>query len=323
MVRISNWRTGAAVALTAVTGLGLAVFAFAQQPTKAAQHFSFAGKRPGFHEDNIDKIEIVVSSADSEGRMSLIESYWTPKFTARLHYHKTHAETFYIISGQVEWTVGGETHVLKAGDLVHIPPNTVHTVKVVGNESMHSLMIQQPGGYENEGPLENAFTAKEKKDPKVQAVITAGTDFNPVSDKGPVAAEPAAGMPFKGHPIFSIHGQRKSRTEAKVENVEVDLSSADSEGQISVVESDWLPGFTAAPHFHKSHSETFYVFSGKVEWTVGGEKHVLGAGDAIHIPANTVHSVNVLEKIHTLWIGAPGGIEEGADRAGDFNPVKP
>ena len=82
-----------------------------------------------------------------------------------------------------------------------------------------------------------------------------------------------------------------------------------------------LSGFIL--YFHKSHSEMFYVFSGQVEWTVGGEKHVLGAGDAIHIPANTVHSLNVLEKIHTLWIGAPGGIEEGADRAGDFNPLKP
>jgi NIPSNAP/Cupin domain len=37
-----------------------------------------------------------------------------------------------IVSGKVEWTIGGETRVVKGGDAVHIPPNTVHSVKVVG-----------------------------------------------------------------------------------------------------------------------------------------------------------------------------------------------
>ena len=40
--------------------------------------------------------------------------------------HATHCETFYFVSGEVEWTVGGESHRLKAGDAVYIPPNTVH-----------------------------------------------------------------------------------------------------------------------------------------------------------------------------------------------------
>jgi quercetin dioxygenase-like cupin family protein len=100
------------------------------------------------------------------------------------------------------------------------------------------------------------------------------------------------------------------------------VSGADTEGRLSVIESDWLPGFTAPVHYHKKHSETFYIFSGKVEWTVNGETRVLGAGDAVHIPANTVHSAKVLEKIHTLWISDPGGLEENLQNAERYSAAE-
>jgi quercetin dioxygenase-like cupin family protein len=297
--------------------------AFAPQPKVAAQHFSFKGQRPSFHEDHIDDIEVVVGAANSEGHLSLIESEWLPSFTARPHYHRYHHETFYVISGQVEWTIGGKAHIMKAGDLVHIPPNTIHTVRVIGTEKVHSLMFYQPGGYEEAAAIGAMLTPAEKKEPRMEDLLDRVGDFNLVSGIGAPWQEPAAGQPRKGVPIFSFHGQRKSRTEKNVENIEVDLSSIDSEGAMSIIESDWLPGFTAPPHFHKTHGETFYVFSGKVEWTVGGETHILKAGDAVHIPPNTVHSVKVLEKIHTLWIGTPGGLDEGPDRVGDMTLMTP
>jgi quercetin dioxygenase-like cupin family protein len=295
------------VGLAAMLGFGPAGIGLAQQPKKAGQHFSFTGKRPTFHETNIENIEVVVSAADSEGRMSLIESYWLPAFAVQPHYHKAHVETFYIISGKVEWTIGGETHVMGAGDAVHIPPNTVHSVKVL--EKMHSLMIYQNGGYEELAEAEAALTPEQRKDPKIQALLDKMADINRV--QGTVASPPpAAGQPRKGVPVFSFHGKRAGFQEAKVENVEVALASAQSEGRLSLVESDWLPGFSVPAHYHKSHAETFYVLSGKVEWTVGGETRVLGAHDAVHIPPNTLHSVKVLEKIHTLWLSEPGGFDE-------------
>lgn len=305
-------------AVAFVMGLGLADASFAQAPQKVAQHFSFAGKRPSFHEENIDKIEVVVAGADSEGRLSLVESIWTPKFSVPPHYHKLHAETFYIISGKVEWTIGGKKQIVGPGDAVHIPPNTVHSVRVL--ETMHSLMFYQPGGYEDQVELEAFYTPEQKKDPKVQAHIARMTDFNAVKGPVPPVPEPVAGQANKGMPIFSFRGKRTGFKEAQVEDVQTVLSSDDTEGQLMVIESDWLPGFSAPLHFHKQHSETFYVFSGKVEWIVNGEKHVLGAGDAIHIPANVPHSVKVLEKIHTLWIAAPGGLDGASNAREKFTP---
>ncbi len=304
---------GTRVAGTAALALFLgwsaaAVADTTDQPKKVAQHFSMAGKRPSFHEDNIEKIEVVVGGANSEGRLSLVESIWTPKFSVPSHYHTMHGETFYIISGKVEWTIGGQTRVVGPGDAVHIPSNTVHSVRVL--ETMHSLMFYQPGGYEDLVALEGFYTPEQKKDPKVREHIAVMTDFHPVSGPGATLPAAVAGQANKGLPVFSMRGKRQTSKEPQVENIEFVMTGADTEGRLSVIESDWLPGFTAPTHFHKKHTETFYVFSGKVEWTVNGETRVLGPGDAVHIPANTTHSVKVLEKIHTLWISDPGGLEE-------------
>ncbi len=330
---LSSMRRTRATSLATAVGMMLAAGLLAQQPSASAatppskaadvkpvgQHFSFRGKRPTFHEDNI---EVVVSAADSEGHLSLVESQWTPAFSVRPHYHKYHHETFYILSGQVEWTIGGKTQLMKAGDLVHIPPNTIHSVKVIGPENMHSLMFYQPGGYEEALAIDGMLSKSQKRKRQFQDLLARVGDFYAVDGPGTPWQEPAAGQPRKSAPVFSVRGQRSGRTEANVENIEVALSSVDSEGQLSIIESNWLPGFTAPPHIHKTHGETFYVISGKVEWTVGGETHVLGAGDAVYIPPNVTHSVRVLEKIHSLWIGTPGGLDEGADRVGDMMLIK-
>lgn len=292
--------------------LALPFEAAAQAPKKAAQHFSIAGARPTFHEDDIEKIEVVVTSAASEGRLSLVESIWLPAFKVEPHFHRTHAETFYIVSGKVEWTIGGETHVMGPGDAVHIPPNTVHSVRVV--ERMHSLMIYQSGGYEEVAAIQASFTPEERKTPKVRALLDQIGDFNRVSGPLPSPVPATSARPAKGVPVFSFRGKRGSFEERSVEAVELVLTGEQSEGRLSLIESFWLPGFAAPPHYHSSHAETFYVLSGEVEWTVGGETRMLKGGDAVHIPPNTVHSVKVKGpgKMHSLLLSEPGGFEENA-----------
>lgn len=41
-----------------------------------------------------------------------------------------------IVTGQFQFTMFGETVVLKPGDMVDVPKDTVHNAKVVGNESV-------------------------------------------------------------------------------------------------------------------------------------------------------------------------------------------
>lgn len=333
-VQHSAFRAAPRVLACAVLTLALGAGSTAQaaQPVKPAQHFSFAGKRPTFKEEHV-RPEVVVSGVDSEGDFSLIDETWSPAFRVPAHYHKAHAETFYIVSGQVEWTVGGKTQVLKAGDLVHIPAYTVHSVKVIGPEDMRTLMLYQPGGFEEHMWFQESLTPEQLKDPKVQKLLATINDFHMPDASTKLATQPVE--------YFSFAGKRPSYEDDGTSDIA--LSSENSGGRMNMQDEVWKAGFVVGPHFHKTHSETFYVLDGRVEWTVGGETHILVRGDAVHIPPNTIHSAKALDNkpLHTLMIYSPTGYdshlqqqavysaEEMKDPAtrdllrklGDFNPV--
>ena len=217
----------------AILALGISLPGEAAQPVKPAHHFSFAGKRPTFKERYV-KPEIVVSAEDSEGSFSLIEEVWGPQFKTPAHYHMRHAETFYIVSGQVEWTVGGKTQVLKAGDLVHIPAYTVHTTRVVGNEDMRTLMFYQPGGFEARMWFQEGLTPEQLKDPKVQKQLALIDDFNIPDANTALATQPIEHFSFAGKRL-SYGGDGTS---------DVALSSRTSGGRVNIQDEVWNAGFS-------------------------------------------------------------------------------
>lgn len=77
----------------------------------------------------------------TDGRCDFIDEIWKPGFAVRPHFHVVHSELFYLLAGQVEWTVSGETHTLAAGDAVFIPPDAVRQVHVVGTTDVRTLWI--------------------------------------------------------------------------------------------------------------------------------------------------------------------------------------
>lgn len=168
--------------LIAAAVIGGSVASFADTPTKQGHRFSFAGKRPSFRQEGTTKSDVAVSSADSGGLMTLQDEIWYHNFVVPPHYHKTHHETFYVVSGRVEWAVGGETHVMGAGDSVYIPPNTVHSVKVLDGKNAHMLMIYNPGGYEEHMARAESYTLEQLKDKKVRDQLRDLNDFHPVNE---------------------------------------------------------------------------------------------------------------------------------------------
>lgn len=46
----------------------------------------------------------------------------------------------------------------------------------------------------------------------------------------------------------------------------------------------------AAAHSHDGYEETVYGLEGTLTWTVDGEAHEVGPGEALHIPRGTVHA---------------------------------
>lgn len=149
-------------------------------PTSGKHHFSLKGSGETIVQDEWVTSEVDLSGEHTEGRYTFLDEQWKKGFVVPPHYHKEHAETFYVVSGHVEWTVGGETHLMGPGDLVFIPPNTVHSVKVVGDETVHNLMLYDPADYERNMRRAQQYTAEEREDPKIKAELRRLGDFNPV-----------------------------------------------------------------------------------------------------------------------------------------------
>lgn|GEM_PF-2281664 len=153
---------------------------FKKAQMNAHPFFSIAGQRATFQEDGVEDTEILVSNAQSEGRYSIMISRWLSTFQVPPHIHKEHAETFYVLDGQVEWTVAGETRILKAGDALYVPPHTVHSVRVVGGQDSRNMLIYTPGGYEAQADFKMNYTAEELATPEIKDRIRKMSDFHVV-----------------------------------------------------------------------------------------------------------------------------------------------
>ena len=59
------------------------------------------------------------------------------------------------------------------------------------------------------------------------------------------------------------------------------------------------------PEHQHHHEQISLMISGKLEFTVGNEKQIVGPGEAVHIPPNVPHSVLVLENTVVYDIFSP------------------
>lgn len=305
------------------------------QPSR--HHFVKQGAGKIYKRDLLDT-ELKLSAPMTEGRFTYIDEVWFPGFKVGPHFHHSHAETFYILSGRVEWTVNGETHEMGPGDLVFIPPDTVHSTRVIGNENMRTLMIFQPGGHEIHLEDEQKYTAEQRATPEILELLRSHHDYNPTDalkdvhvavpppppapgTAGPRGVRPVRKAPYPIKQRFVLHDQGETFT-PKDEISTVKLNSEDTDGRYSLLDETWKPGMSAGPHTHQWHAEVFYIKEGQVEWTVGGETQTLGPGDLVYIPPNTVHSTKVLgdKDLKVVFLYNPAGYEYYWRREAQFTP---
>ena len=61
-----------------------------------------------------------------------------------LHKHQYHSENVLILEGEGIMTLGAITKEIKAGDVIFIPANTFHEVKVTSEKPLKVISIQAP-----------------------------------------------------------------------------------------------------------------------------------------------------------------------------------
>ncbi len=96
-----------------------------------------------------DRQRILLTGKDTAGQYALIENYDPPGVSIPLHLHRNEDETFYVVSGEVDFQINGETARATAGTTVYLPRNSPHSFTVAGNEPAKMLILLTPAGLEN------------------------------------------------------------------------------------------------------------------------------------------------------------------------------
>ena len=92
-------------------------------------------------------MEVKVSAEDTGGALTAIDSWLTPAANPPMHVHHDQDESFVVLEGEVEFFLGSESQIARAGDFVFGPRGVPHRFEVRTPEA-RILVIGTPGGGE-------------------------------------------------------------------------------------------------------------------------------------------------------------------------------
>ena len=94
------------------------------------------------------RYKTILTPEDSDGTMSIVDS-WSPAGSGPpRHIHYDEDETFVILTGTCRVWIAGQDRIAGPGETVFIPRGTEHTFKVTGDAPSRHLVILTPGGFE-------------------------------------------------------------------------------------------------------------------------------------------------------------------------------
>jgi quercetin dioxygenase-like cupin family protein len=88
----------------------------------------------------------ILSTGDSGGAMSIVESVCPAQSGPPRHVHAREDETFVILEGEVEFWLDGRTFRRRPGGTAFVPRGADHTYKALTDARV--LVVLTPGGFE-------------------------------------------------------------------------------------------------------------------------------------------------------------------------------
>ncbi|HEY3855724.1 MAG TPA: cupin domain-containing protein [Verrucomicrobiae bacterium] len=107
---------------------------------------------------------IRIHGSDTGGVVSAVESHDLPGGGPPPHIHHREDETFQILKGEYEWTVGEKTFVARAGDTIFAPRGIPHTYRYVGQAPGRLMCVITPAGFERFFEDIGALSLQEQQD---------------------------------------------------------------------------------------------------------------------------------------------------------------
>lgn len=94
------------------------------------------------------KYKTLLGAAQTGARLSIFESLDQPGCGPPRHIHKAEDETFYILSGEVEFWQEGRTTQHGPGEVIFVERGREHTFRIVGEMPARMVTVMTPGGFD-------------------------------------------------------------------------------------------------------------------------------------------------------------------------------
>jgi quercetin dioxygenase-like cupin family protein len=223
--------------------------------------------------------------------LCLIEYDVGPDYTgATPHYHERHTDAFYVLAGELEFTVGRETGlVAPAGSAVVAPPGVVHAFTNASGGRVRFLNVHAPDA----GFTDYLRAALQRQPGSFDSVDVDG----PQEPGGGTILGPGEGTTYQVGTATSLFKATREATG----------------GFFSLAEVTIQPGTSGPPpHSHRELLDSFYVLEGTLRVRVGADETDAPAGTYACIPPGIVHTFanESAEPVRFLNLNTPGGWED-------------
>ncbi len=118
---------------------------------------------------------IRIHGRETGGVVSVVESHDVTGGGPPPHIHTREDETFQILEGEYEWTVGGETFAASPGTTIFAPRGVPHAYRYLGKTPGRLMCIITPASFE--GFFEEIGAMSPQEQQNIPAVIEVGTKY--------------------------------------------------------------------------------------------------------------------------------------------------
>jgi quercetin dioxygenase-like cupin family protein len=179
------------------------------------------------------------------------------------HFHRHHADSFYVLEGGLAVLVHDEEKLLEPGAFVSAPPEVVHGFRSTSWARFLNVHTPDCGFAEN-------LRARDRGE-------EGGFDS--------VDAPPGSGKPPTEALFWQPGGGERLVANNRVATVKV------GRDELALIEFALEPGFEGpTPHTHDDHVDSFYVLEGEVDFLVGDDWLRLPAGSFVAAPMGVTHA---------------------------------
>jgi quercetin dioxygenase-like cupin family protein len=179
------------------------------------------------------------------------------------HFHERHADSFYVLEGELAVLVHDEKHLLGPGGCACAPPGVVHGFRSTSPARFLNFHTPDGGFADNLRDLDNGGPG--------------GFDS--------FDAEVGSGLPASDAVLLGAGEGERLPGETLLATIKIGRE------ELSLIEFELEPGFEGPdPHSHDDHVDSFYVLEGEAEFLMESEKLLLGAGAFVAAPPGVEHT---------------------------------